>query len=107
MMPASTESGYGCDVTPWLTAYQSLLSRLIEPSEPTYELAREAWSFSMSRAGEVRDGWIYYPAWLLWGALTDWVEKKPDEAGEALSAIRAAARERAASDSGVGLRMLA
>lgn len=31
--------------------------------------------------------------WLLWGALTDWVEVKPDEESGANGAMRRAARE--------------
>ena len=36
---------------------------------------------------------LMWPQWLLWGALTDWVEVKPNEKDQAYEAIRRASRE--------------
>jgi len=60
-----------------------------------YEAAREMWrvSFgSVSRPNRTADddAWAH---WLIWGALSDWVEARPSERVDAEAAIRDAARE--------------
>ena len=36
---------------------------------------------------------VMWPMWLLWGALTDWIEVKPEETPQAEAAMRRAAQE--------------
>ena len=36
---------------------------------------------------------VLWPTWLLWGALTDWIEVRPAETDRAELAMRRAARE--------------
>ena len=73
--------------------YLSLLRRLATAESPSYPLALELWKLSMKRVPEFADDWIYHPSWLLWGALTDWVEVKPQERTEAEAAMVEAAKE--------------
>jgi len=56
-----------------------------------YVAARRIWSEAMSGAAESHD--LMRPLWLLWGALTDWVEVKPEQAARAHEAMRRAADE--------------
>jgi hypothetical protein len=56
-----------------------------------YRAGRRIWATAMRHAPESTE--IMWPLWLLWGALTDWVEAKPDEAIQAESAMRRAAQE--------------
>jgi hypothetical protein len=56
----------------------------------TYDRASEVWSQSFRAVGG--EDWIYHPLWLLWGALTDWVEVTPEETDEAEATMREAAR---------------
>ena len=37
------------------------------------------------------EDWIYGPLWQLWGALTDWVEVKPEQTEQAEAKMREAA----------------
>jgi hypothetical protein len=72
--------------------YLSLLRRLVRRDGEPYDIARELWSLSMVRVDPSGD-WIYFPSWLLWGALTDRVELEPDEAEDAEGDMVAAAGE--------------
>jgi hypothetical protein len=56
-----------------------------------YEAGRRIWAEAFSLAGESKD--LMWPLWLLWGALTDWIEMKPDETHRACEAMRRASRE--------------
>ncbi len=56
-----------------------------------YRAGARIWATAMNSAPESTD--IMWPLWLLWGALTDWVEVNPEEAEEAESAMRRAAHE--------------
>ncbi len=54
-----------------------------------YKCAWNIWGKSMSLVAESPD--VMHPLWLIWGALTDWVENRPDERREAeLEMMRAA-----------------
>jgi hypothetical protein len=55
-----------------------------------YEDASAVWGVAMSVAEQSHDAW---GLWLLWGALTDWVETKPQEKGEALATMVRAAQQ--------------
>lgn len=56
-----------------------------------YRAGWRIWGTAMRHAS-VSDN-IMWPLWLLWGALTDWVEVKPEETDQAESAMRRAASE--------------
>jgi hypothetical protein len=56
-----------------------------------YRAGRRVWATAMGHATQSEE--VMWPLWLLWGALTDWVEVKPAETREAESAMRRAARE--------------
>ena len=56
-----------------------------------YRAAWRIWGTAMRHATESNT--IMWPLWLMWGALTDWVEQRPAEAEQAESAMVRAARE--------------
>ena len=56
-----------------------------------YDAGRRIWGEAFSHADDSPD--LMWPMWLIWGALTDWVEVKPEETEQAHEAIRRAARE--------------
>lgn len=59
-----------------------------------YAAGREIHSTAMSAAnGDSPDAEQCWALWLLWGALTDWVELKPDEQSQAEESMRRAAKE--------------
>jgi len=60
---------------------------------PPYDAGRAIWATALGASGSGRDGSHCWALWLLWGSLTDWVENKPAEAGEAEAAMRRAASE--------------
>lgn len=67
---------------------------LVDGSAIPYEAGRDIHSAAMSAAGgdspEAEHCWAL---WLLWGALTDWVELKPNEKAEAEDSMRRAAQQ--------------
>lgn len=67
-----------------------LIAEVAESQVNTYDRASEVWQYSFGAVGGQH--WIYHPLWLLWGALTDWVEMKPEETGQAEATIREAAQ---------------
>jgi hypothetical protein len=56
-----------------------------------YEAGWRIWGEAFSLAPQSND--LMWPLWLLWGALTDWVEVNPEETDKAHAAMRRAARE--------------
>jgi hypothetical protein len=69
-----------------------LLMRLIVARRGSaYRAGRRIWGISMGHAPECTE--LMWPMWLLWGALTDWVEKKPEETAEAEAAMRRVSAE--------------
>ncbi len=69
----------------------ALLQRIATADNHPYDLAIQMWQFSMRKIDPDGD-WAYFPLWLLWGALTDWVENKPTETMQAEEAMREAAK---------------
>lgn len=65
-----------------------LLRRLAAGDDQPYNLGLDIWQLSLGHA----EDWIFWPLWLLWGALTDWVENKPTEATQAEEAMVEAAK---------------
>jgi hypothetical protein len=59
-----------------------------------YAAGREIWSTAMAGGtGPSPEGDYCEGLWMLWGALTDWVENKPEEEAQAEEAMRRAARQ--------------
>jgi hypothetical protein len=56
-----------------------------------YRAAWRIWVTAMVHATDSNT--IMWPLWLIWGALTDWVEQKPAEAEQAESSMILAAQE--------------
>lgn len=56
-----------------------------------YRAAWRIWGTAMVHATDSNT--IMWPLWLIWGALTDWVEQKPAEAEQAESSMIRAAQE--------------
>lgn len=56
-----------------------------------YDCAWNIYATAMELAIESPD--VMHPLWLIWGALTDWVETQPDETDEAEREMRRAATE--------------
>lgn len=67
---------------------------LVAGSANSYELGRDIHSMAMSAAsGDSPEAEHCWALWLLWGALTDWIERKPDEKLKAEDTMRRAAEE--------------
>lgn len=62
------------------------------PGSP-YDVATSMWRTAMSAVCSGTEGEQCHGLWLLWGALTDWVERKPSERLVAEDAMRRAANE--------------
>lgn len=56
-----------------------------------YRAAWRVWGTAMRHATD--SDTIMWPLWLMWGALTDWVEQRPAETEQAVSAMARAALE--------------
>ena len=69
----------------------ALLRRIAAGNNQPYDLGRRIWQLSMVKVDPAGD-WVYHPLWLLWGALTDWVEVKPAETAQAEDAMVEAAK---------------
>ncbi len=69
-------------------------AELVAGCPDPYEIGRNIHSAAMSAAsGDSPDAEQCWALWLLWGALTDWVEQRPDERSEAVKLMRRAAKE--------------
>ena len=67
-----------------LAAVRVATEELVAGSPDPYEIGRDIHSTAMSAAsGDSPEGEHCWAVWLLWGALTDWVEQKPAETPEA------------------------
>ena len=77
-----------------LAAIRVHSEELVAGTVNPYEAGREIHSTAMSAAsGDSTDAEQCWALWLLWGALTDWVEMKPNEQAEAEESMRRAAEE--------------
>ena len=74
-----------------LAAIQDDMRKIVADEDDPYEAGSRIYSTAMSAVGDPDD--VMHPTWLAWGALTDWVEMKPEEAPEAHAAMRRAAHE--------------
>jgi hypothetical protein len=62
-----------------------------EGKAKAYDAGRLIWKTAMSNMANSSE--IMHPLWLIWGALTDWVEIKPSEVNEAENTMRRASKE--------------
>ncbi len=72
-----------------------LIAKVPMADDP-YEVGWEVWGGAMGVIGSSEPAEVAHGLWLLWGGLTDWVERKPDETAEAHEAMRRAAADWAA-----------
>ena len=70
---------------------ETLMRRIAARRGPGYRAGWRIWGTAMHHAPQSTE--LMWPMWLLWGALTDWVEVKPDETEQVESAMRRAAGE--------------
>ena len=63
---------------------------IVDGSADPYDAGIRAWSAALQHAERHEEFWAL---WLLWGALTDWIECKPAEATQAIESMQRAARE--------------
>ena len=74
-----------------LSEIEDGMRRLVSAETGRYEIAWEIWSKAMSSTIELPH--VMHPLWLIWGALTDWVENHPEETSRAESTMVRAATE--------------
>lgn len=70
---------------------EACLRLIVSRRGPAYRAAWRVWGTAMRHATDAET--IMWPLWLIWGALTDWVENKPAEAEQAEAAMIRAAQE--------------
>lgn len=70
---------------------ETLMRLIVARRGPAYRAGWRIWGTAMKHAPQSTE--LMWPMWLLWGALTDWVEVKPGETEQAESAMRRAAGE--------------
>ena len=70
---------------------EACMRLIVSRRGPPYRAAWRMWGTAMRHATDPET--IMWPLWLIWGALTDWVEQKPAEAEQAESAMIRAAQE--------------
>jgi len=64
---------------------------IVSRDRPPYRAGWRIWGTAMRHADASRE--VMWPMWLLWGALTDWIENKPQDTSQAAAAMRRAAQE--------------
>jgi hypothetical protein len=74
-----------------LNAIQVEMRKMLATEEEPYAAGWNIWGFAMSHISVSPD--VMHPLWLIWGALTDWVENRPEEKTQAEEEMRRAARE--------------
>ena len=67
------------------------MRKIVDGEDSAFDSGWRIWGEAFNHVDKSPD--ILWPMWLLWGALTDWVEVKPDEVDQANAAMRRAARE--------------
>ena len=70
---------------------QQCMRTLASNADSPYETGLAIWRTAMDHTPSLPDE--MHPLWLIWGALTDWVETRPQEREQAEEAMRRAARE--------------
>jgi len=83
----------GADGDP-MTVVRGYAEELATGRGEPYAIGRKIWSTAMGGVSPIGiEGEQCHALWLLWGALTDWIENKPDEKRAAEEAMRRAATE--------------
>jgi hypothetical protein len=70
---------------------ESIMRNMVAGKSNPYDEGREIWTSSMRSIEQEPD--VMHPFWLIWGALTDWVELRPSETDIAEEKMLRAARE--------------
>jgi hypothetical protein len=83
------------DLRSALSAIEADMHRMVAGGAVPYDCARNIWSTAMSVTTSPE---VMHPMWLIWGALTDWVENRPEEIRQAECAMLRAANEWLAID---------
>jgi hypothetical protein len=73
-----------------LREIEEQMRSMINGDCPPYDAAWIIWG---KAASVLTSPELLHPLWLIWGALTDWVENRPNERSEAESEMLRAARE--------------
>lgn len=76
-----------------LVALRELARSLVDDTMPTFEAAEAMWSTAFTGGRGGRDGDHCHALWLLWGALTDWIDYRPEAGPEIEAAMRRAASQ--------------
>jgi hypothetical protein len=83
--------GAEVDIPTVLGDIQDSMRGILSGEEDPYKAGRDIWGRAFTAATDSKE--LMWPLWLLWGALTDWVEVKPDEKDQAYEAMHRASRE--------------
>lgn len=81
------------DSTPYRPAVRSYVQSILSGSLPPYDGALQIFGSSGREWPAVDGDEARTPLMLIWGALTDWIELRPDETAAAESEMIAAAHE--------------
>jgi hypothetical protein len=79
------------DIAAALLAIETEMRRLLDGQTPPYDAGWAIWAKAMAFVSPSPD--VMHPLWLIWGALTDWVENRPEETSLAELKMRQAAKE--------------
>jgi hypothetical protein len=74
-----------------LALIERWMSKMLQGQLEPYDWGSKIWSMAFGKASESPD--TMWPLWLIWGALTDWVELRPTEKSAAEQEMLRAARE--------------
>ena len=74
-----------------LLEMEQRMRQMLDRSLKPYDAGRIIWKTTMSNMESYPE--IMHPLWLIWGALTDWVEVKPLEEADAEAAMLRASLE--------------
>jgi hypothetical protein len=73
-----------------LRKIEDQMRRMIDGDATPYDAGWIIWGTAMS---VVTSPELMHPLWLIWGALTDWVELRPEESAQAEATMVRAAKE--------------
>jgi hypothetical protein len=60
-----------------VAAIEAEMTRMLEGCNDPYTVGRKIWEIAFAHASISPE--VVWPMWLIWGALTDWVELKPEK----------------------------
>lgn len=79
------------EITEGLLEIDSAIQRMLRGESSAYDAGWLVWQKAMALA--TVSPHVMHPLWLIWGALTDWVENRPEEIPEAEAKMRQAGEE--------------